>query len=174
MENGTNGNSRQARGRFAPGNDAAKGNGGGRPRRELEIARNDLDTEHVFSIGSTTEGQLRELKVLSPEMRAEVAPTIDFATTSVREIKAVVEQVKTGNMGVHFSSESAEWYTPPEIINRTLCVFGEIDLDPCSNAGPSPNVPARERYTQETDGLVRCGGGLAIGKERINERLMLR
>lgn len=63
--------------------------------------------------------------------------------------KAVVSQAN-----VHFSSETEEWYTPPEIIDAVLAVLGEIDLDPCSNTG-HPNVPAREHVTKDEDGLAR-------------------
>lgn len=58
-------------------------------------------------------------------------------------------------LSVHFSSDSEEWYTPPEIIERTVKVLGEIQLDPCSNSGAKPNVPAASRYTQADDGLVQ-------------------
>jgi len=54
---------------------------------------------------------------------------------------------------VHFSSKSNEWYTPPEIIERVIKVMGFIDLDPCSNSKITPNVPAHNHFTIETDGL---------------------
>ena len=42
------------------------------------------------------------------------------------------------------------WLTPntPKhpIIDLTLAVLGEIDLDPCSNSG-APNIPAKHHYT---------------------------
>lgn len=55
-------------------------------------------------------------------------------------------------LAVHYSSGTPEWYTPPEMIALVLQVLGEIDLDPCSNAG-TPNVPARQHYTASEDGL---------------------
>lgn len=59
-------------------------------------------------------------------------------------------------MAVHFSSATPEWYTPRHVIERVLHLFGEIDLDPCSNAkGAAANVPACDHYTQADDGLAQ-------------------
>lgn len=52
------------------------------------------------------------------------------------------------------SSNSAEWYTPPDIIERALAVLGgTIDLDPC--AEPAKSVPALRHYTAADDGLSK-------------------
>ena len=55
---------------------------------------------------------------------------------------------------VHFLSESSEWTTPKIIINKTIELFGEIDLDPCSNPD-FPNVPAKKYFTKQEDGLLK-------------------
>lgn len=60
-------------------------------------------------------------------------------------------QELSGN--VHFSSDSPEWFTPKEIIERAIKTLGVIDLDPCSDA--KGNVPAGRRFTKEDDGLKR-------------------
>lgn len=52
-----------------------------------------------------------------------------------------------------------EHYTPPVVIERVLAVFGEIDLDPCSNSHESPIVPARTHYTREDNGLTQKWAG---------------
>ncbi len=52
------------------------------------------------------------------------------------------------------SSESPEWYTPEPIVSRVIALFGEIDLDPCSNSHELPNVPARYLLTKEDNGLA--------------------
>jgi len=57
-------------------------------------------------------------------------------------------------MAVHFSSRTAEHYTPEIIIAATLACLGEIDLDPCSDGGEPPNIPARTHYTAGDDGLA--------------------
>ncbi len=55
------------------------------------------------------------------------------------------------------SSSSAEWYTPPEWIERVRRTLGEIDLDPCTSEEAQKVVKAREYYTAETDGLSSRG-----------------
>ena len=56
-------------------------------------------------------------------------------------------------MDVHYSSASAEWYTPPAVIERVTAVLGPIALDPCSNEG-EPVVPAQRHFTRSDDGLA--------------------
>ncbi|MCO5195547.1 MAG: ParB N-terminal domain-containing protein [Anaerolineae bacterium] len=55
---------------------------------------------------------------------------------------------------VHFSSKSAEHYTPAAILDAAVTCLGAIDLDPCSNSHKTPNVPASRHYTREDDGLA--------------------
>lgn len=64
---------------------------------------------------------------------------------------------RTHIMRVMGSSESPEWYTPRHIVDRVIQVFGQIDLDPCSNSSdPSlANVPALNYWTQASDGLAQ-------------------
>lgn len=50
------------------------------------------------------------------------------------------------------SSESVEWFTPPDIIKLVNEVFGDIDLDPCSP--PTPSIPAKKYYTMRENGLL--------------------
>jgi len=58
-----------------------------------------------------------------------------------------------------FTSDSNEWYTPPEIVSSVLEVFGEVDLDPCSNSHVNPNIPAKRHFTKDDDGLSKSWGG---------------
>jgi len=52
------------------------------------------------------------------------------------------------------SSKSDEAYTPDEIVNAVLDVYGGvIDLDPCSNSHTTPNVEAKTLYTMADNGL---------------------
>ena len=57
-----------------------------------------------------------------------------------------------------FTSNTPEWYTPPDIITAVISVMGCIDLDPCSPFSDGP-VPAKKHYTIDDDGLVLpwCG-----------------
>lgn len=52
-----------------------------------------------------------------------------------------------------FSSDSADHYTPPEIVSLAVKTLGAIDLDPCSNSKRDPVIPAREHYTKADNGL---------------------
>ena len=49
------------------------------------------------------------------------------------------------------TSDSPEWYTPPEVIAAVVLAMGAIDLDPC--ADPGRKVPAGQHFTQEDNGL---------------------
>ncbi|MFA7496667.1 MAG: DNA N-6-adenine-methyltransferase [Acidithiobacillus sp.] len=55
-----------------------------------------------------------------------------------------------------FSSKSAEWYTPPQIIQEVLTALGrdQFDLDPASPRRDGP-IPAKVRFTQAEDGLIQ-------------------
>ena len=68
--------------------------------------------------------------------------------------KIITKYLPNNNNDVHFSSESNEWYTPKEILERTIKVFGEIDLDPCSNRD-TPNVPALHIFDEQDNGLEK-------------------
>lgn len=51
------------------------------------------------------------------------------------------------DMSVLVSHETAEWYTPPDIVEMVLEVFGgRIDLDPASNPFADATVKARTWY----------------------------
>lgn len=70
----------------------------------------------------------------------------------------LVEQAKqetASRLNVHFTSDSEEWYTPPEIVSAAINLFGAIDLDPCSNSKESPSIPAKAHYTKGDDGLAQ-------------------
>lgn len=63
------------------------------------------------------------------------------------------------SLDVHFLSLSDEWLTPDAVIELTLKLFSEIDLDPCAEAGEVPNVPAHRHFTKEDDGLLKSWSG---------------
>ena len=47
------------------------------------------------------------------------------------------------------------WNTPPEFVGDVLQFFeNELGLDPCCNDIENPNVPAKEYFTEETNGLA--------------------
>lgn len=85
--------------------------------------------------------------------RMEHPVEIDREMHSVTPLESPVQSRNEHVMQVMGSSDSPEWYTPQEIVYLSLEVLGEIDLDPCSNSRETPNVPARNHYTREDDGL---------------------
>lgn len=56
-------------------------------------------------------------------------------------------------MSVLVSSESVDWYTPPEYVEMARAVLGEIDLDPASSVTAQICVRAKSFYTVDDDGL---------------------
>jgi len=133
------------------------------------LAERDKAKGHKFQPilnpgGSTMEppalGDLGITKQQSHRWQLEAGISEELFEQHVAEVKAAKEELTSAGLlrlakgqSVHFSSNTAEWLTPPEIIDRVLRVLGEIDLDPCSNSRENPNVPATEHYTREHDGL---------------------
>lgn len=68
---------------------------------------------------------------------------------SFREALKLLAEPK--DQSVHYSSESPEWYTPPDIIRRVEMTLKTIDLDPC--ADPDCSVPAGAHLTKQENGL---------------------
>jgi hypothetical protein len=62
------------------------------------------------------------------------------------------------------SSESSEWFTPPEDIEFARTVMGSIDLDPASCALANQIVKATKFY----DGSELCADGLIAGWHGMN------
>ena len=54
---------------------------------------------------------------------------------------------------VQHSSETVEWYTPPEIIASARAVMGGIDLDPATCTAAQQYVKAHSCLTEEANGL---------------------
>ena len=110
--------------------------------------------------GPTNERQTRALEPLKsdPAAMAEAWQEAVVETNGKPTAKAVEEAVakrtEQKSPGL-YTSDSDDWWTPQDIIDRVLATFdGTIDLDPCSNLG-TPNVPATVRYTVEDDGLSK-------------------
>lgn len=57
------------------------------------------------------------------------------------------------------SSESVEWYTPPQYVEAAREVMGGIDLDPATCDVANEKVKAETYYTQADDGLAKEWAG---------------
>jgi len=69
--------------------------------------------------------------------------------------KRFVDDVEAAN----YSSESVEWYTPPEYIESAREAMGDIDLDPASSSQANQAVKASKIFTQKHDGLSQAWFG---------------
>lgn len=108
-------------------------------------------------IGFTpTESQARELAPLlraAPESIPDAWQEAVSLAPDGKVTAALIEKVveRRLNPGV-LSSETSEWYTPPEIIERVLRLFGRIDLDPCAELARA--IPAVQHFTWLNNGLL--------------------
>lgn len=120
----------------------------GRPEKASDATR-------LSDLGITYDQSSRWQTIASmPE--AEFEAEVEAQKESGRLSSEAIYQAAKGNsMAVHYSSDSPEWYTPREVIQRVAAAMGGIDLDPCSNSKTEPNVPAELHYTAEDDGLAQ-------------------
>lgn len=129
--------------------------------RDLYEARRRLSSNNVFGewVRSQDFGFTRQWAWVLVEA-AKNERAVRALTTQVVNaggdinIKAAVSSVRNG---VHYSSDSAEWYTPPDIVQRVVKVLGKIDLDPCADEKRS--IPAAQYFVEEDDGLNRDWAG---------------
>lgn len=137
-----------------------------RARQLISAAEVAADLQSVTNVTLANEAQARPLMGLNTEQRREAwtlaVETAPESGMTAAHVERVVDQM-TGevlapapdSMAVHYSSDSAEWYTPPAIIAKVVELFGAIDLDPCSNDKNTPRVPARQHYTKDDNGLLQ-------------------
>lgn len=81
------------------------------------------------------------------QVKAEAVENEDLPTRA-----SVLQRIKEQKENVHFMSSTDECNTPKSMFDRVINLFGEIDLDPCSNEG-QPNVPANLHYNKSENGL---------------------
>ena len=77
-------------------------------------------------------------------------------------VKAIMPPPPAPPMAVHFSSASAEWYTPPHILAAARQVLGAIDCDPASAQEAQRTVQASEWCGLDHPDSARRDG-LAVG-----------
>ena len=100
-----------------------------------------------------------QFRVVPPEPKSPPeTDEIEPETEMDGEDEAHVAEAPSGPLDVHFSSESPEWYTPSDVLERVITALEGIDLDPCSNTplddlGQGGNVPATRHFTARDNGL---------------------
>jgi len=97
----------------------------------------------------------KDLPIISTAQNINKSETPDEALPPVCE----TDPTRTPGPAPMFTSNTGDWYTPPEIVEAVRELFGIIDLDPCSNSHEAPNVPALVHFTREDDGLSRPWSG---------------
>lgn len=114
--------------------------------RKGERLVSDGDKTALPEIG-VTRNESSEWKKLAAEW------TDDALTAAAEEMErpslAGIQQRSPGM----FTSASPEWYTPMEVVERVVGLFGTIDLDPCSNSTGEPRIPAAKHYREAENGL---------------------
>jgi len=70
-------------------------------------------------------------------------------------MSAQIELAPTIKMRVFCASQSAEFYTPPELIELVREVLGQIELDPASHDMPQEWIKASRFYREEDAGHAR-------------------
>jgi len=134
----------------------------------LKVVQNIQESDPEVAL-PISERQIRSLGSLAPEEQYQVWKEAiqDDATSSsdiTMRVKSINNQTQEKNNTALFTSDSCEWYTPQNIIDVTLKVLGNIDLDPCSNSFTYPNIPASQHFTKEVNGLSKNW----IGKVYMN------
>lgn len=105
-----------------------------------------------------TEATARELAPLKddPEVMreawAEANERSDGKPTAA-VVREVVSERRPSRIAPLMTSDTDEWRTPREVIERILRAFPVIDLDPCAEVAAVHNVPATTHLTIEDDGL---------------------
>lgn len=122
--------------------------------KATEVREQLLPTGNILP---ATERQARPLTVLPADQRLEVwQEAVNTAPNGKITAEHVARTVRNLAFphAVHHSSDRNDWCTPKHIIDTVTDFLDEIDLDPCSNSKEHPNVPARQHYTVEDDGLT--------------------
>lgn len=134
--------------------------------KELEFLsqRDDLLPGHWINVSSGYHRLMasgdKYVRMVQSEELDDVKDCIEKGNRLVRiqkvlaEIEDLVGSVLPSE-SIHHSSESNEWYTPPEWIALAREVMGGIDIDPASCEAAQKNVQAKVFYTQEDDGFDR-------------------
>jgi ParB-like chromosome segregation protein Spo0J len=117
-----------------------------------KVTNSENQPAHVTGTdGKKYPAKKKRRKKKTPPKAAQISI---FTDSDVGEEKAKKKAAdpEPSDLGVHFSSEKADTWTPQIIIDAVLVCLEEIDLDPCSNLGKN-HIPAQNHFSIEDDGL---------------------
>lgn len=144
--------------------------------KEAEERRARAASDSNRRRGSRGTDAIPEVEILPPlepaKARDQAGKMLGVSGRYVSDAKKVAEerpdlaeQVKTGEISLPeakrqsnpalYTSNSPEWYTPKDVVDRVVATLGAIDLDPCSNSVESPHIPASHHYTESDNGLTQ-------------------
>lgn len=139
-------------------------------RRHLDTAQRGVIANELANMAQGERTDIEPSALLQKVSQSDAADMMGVSSRTLADVRVIerdapelVPQMKSGELTIPqakkrlknpalYSSESNEWYTPSEIIDRVISTLGAIDLDPCSNEG-EPNIPALNHFTQVDDGL---------------------
>ncbi len=125
----------------------------------LLAAPSTPDEAKAEAINRASEGETITHKAVKEIVQTHKENKEDLPEDKPKDDEMIADTEAKTPHAVHFSSTTPEWYTPQHIIDRVIQTFGEIDLDPCSNGGDNPNIPAITHYSKEDDGLSKSWTG---------------
>ncbi len=132
--------------------------------KENQGARTDISQNSVKSVDTQKElariagvshDTISKIETIERDAPVEIRDQVKRGEISINAAHTTIKTLEKANLKPVLSSESEEWYTPPEIIEATLKVLEEIDLDPCSNSKEAPHIPAKQIFTKDDDGLSK-------------------
>lgn len=133
-----------------------------RDAEELSHAGQLSDPETVRGLDGKERPATRPTKVTERESTSttyETPPDLPLARLTADDVESLERQAQAdqtpdrNKLAAMMSSDTPEWYTPLDVVDRAVKVLDGIDLDPCSNSATAPNVPADNHFTRADDGL---------------------
>jgi DNA-binding CsgD family transcriptional regulator len=130
--------------------------------RTLNADRRQLTEEQRREVGAVLRGEGHSLRAIggalgvSHEQVRQDLSTVKELTVPERIVGLDGRSRPSagqGRLAPLMTSETAEWYTPREVVEAAVAALGAIDLDPC--AEPAKGIPAARHFTQAEDGLKR-------------------
>ena len=125
------------------------------PRENVPLAFTEITAAKLGVSPRTIRHEIQIAERLTEDVKEAIRGTpLEDSKAQLLEIsrKAPEEQRKTVAQLI-VSSNSNEWYTPPEYVEAARRVLDEIDLDPASCEEANAVVKARKYYTAQDDGL---------------------